>query len=218
MSHNAWRWKLHHNAKMLMSCQLTTLPIDCLDDIFEDLGRDEITVNNQSLKVTLSLFNTLFACLPNESKEVLHNSDSEILPNRSKEVLHNNGIFISLPILNSPFYNYAAYCKILSIPGINNIVHNSLSKDYTNYYSFGLPDDNYYLVTNELIKMFMNQASLKVLSHYNDGYCLPVDLSFPCFPGMRNLSELHCRLCGLFDFIDELSKECHNIQSISINI
>jgi hypothetical protein len=54
----------------------------------------------------LSFFNTLVACLSNESKELLF----------------RNGIFISTPTSKPPLFNYAAFCKVLSISGINRIV------------------------------------------------------------------------------------------------
>jgi hypothetical protein len=54
----------------------------------------------------LSFFNTLISCLPNESKELFSKND----------------IFISTPNLKSPLFNYAAFCKVLSISGINRIV------------------------------------------------------------------------------------------------
>lgn len=66
--------------------------------------------------------------------------------------------------------------------------------------------------------MFVNQASLKVLIYHN--YYSPIPLknkiSFPCFPGMKNLSELHCESSLSSDFFHQLSQKCHNIESISI--
>src|SRR5688572_3285969 len=117
-----------------MTCQLSA---DCLNEIFEYLEGDKTTllscllVNRlwceisvrilwrniwnfkysvaikHQLKVESAILSTLIACLPNESKELLR----------------KNEIFASTPatpsILKQPFFNYAAFCKVLSINEIN---------------------------------------------------------------------------------------------------
>ncbi|PKY54137.1 hypothetical protein RhiirA4_548059 [Rhizophagus irregularis] len=210
-----------------MARQLTTLPIDCLYEISEYLEKDIPTIHScllanhllceifvrilwrdinnivdniyhtsKSSSVRLSFFNTLIACLPNESKEHLY----------------KNEIFIPTPSLKSPFFNYATFCKVLSIPGIKSIVYDSL-KILSIQYSLHVPLN--YLVINEIVKMFVNQASLKVFTYYNQVNNFN-NLSFPCFPGMRNLSKLYCDSNLPSDFCYQLSQTCHNIQSISI--
>src|SRR3954451_16549684 len=109
-----------------MPCQL---PADCLNEIFENLEDDKTTLhscllvnrlwcrvsvrilwrniwsfkyyvpNSRRLKVASAILSTLIACLPDESKEFLH----------------NNGIFISTPTLSPLLFNYASFCKVLSI-------------------------------------------------------------------------------------------------------
>src|ERR1043165_8527905 len=103
---------------------MSQLPTDCLSEIFEYLEDDKITlhscllVNRLWCEVAVRIlwrnvwnystinFRTLIACLPNESKEILH----------------ENGITISTPISKPPMFNYAAFCKILSINRVNYII------------------------------------------------------------------------------------------------
>jgi hypothetical protein len=45
---------------------------------------------------------------------------------------------------------------------------------------------------------------------------LKIKYSFPCFPGMKNLLELHCHSNLPSEFFHQLSQTCHNLQTISI--
>src|SRR5581483_10285186 len=90
---------------------------DCLDEIFEYLENDGKTllsclqVNRLWSEIAVRIlwrdsryyntftFRTLIACLPNESKEVLH----------------KNGIIISPPISRPPMFNYESFCIVLSV-------------------------------------------------------------------------------------------------------
>ena len=103
---------------------MSQLPADCLNEIFEYLENDKITlrscllVNRLWCEVAVRIlwrntwnystmnFRTLIACLPNESKEILY----------------ENGIIISAPISKPPMFNYAAFCKTLSINRVNYII------------------------------------------------------------------------------------------------
>src|SRR5919206_501558 len=100
---------------------MSQLPVDCLNEIFEYLEYDKVTlfscllVNRLWCEIAVGIlwrdsreyndttFITLIACLPNESKEILR----------------NNGIIISAPTSKPPMFNYAAFCKMLSITGIS---------------------------------------------------------------------------------------------------
>jgi hypothetical protein len=237
-----------------MACQFTTLPIDCLHEILEYFEKDIITLHSCLLvnrllcrisvrilwrevgvdrdimlcplrQMELSFFNILIACLPNESNELLN----------------KNEIFISTHTLKTPLFNYATFCKVLSISGINSIVDNAFKNNPLFINPSSISDsstliagtqtspftrllqhsrrvsrfnDKSCLVTNELIKMFVNQASLKVLTYYKP--LLEIKCSFPCFPGMKNLLELHCYSNIPSDFFHQLSQTCHNLQTISI--
>src|SRR6266542_5243499 len=97
--------KLKYNK---MPCQL---PADCLNNIFEHLEnkmdlRSFLLVNRLWCEVSVPIlwtsiqnYNTLIACLPIESKEILF----------------KNEIIISTPTSKSPLFNYATFIKNLSL-------------------------------------------------------------------------------------------------------
>src|SRR5205809_7088503 len=146
---------------------MSQLPTDCLNDIFEYLEDDQFTLYscilvNRSwcevsvrifwrnvLNYSISNFNTLIACLPNESKEILYEC----------------GIIISTPTSKSPTFNYASFCKILSI----NRVHYMIEKLLKNQQSISPQNlkNNTHIVLREIHKMLMNQiSSLKRLDFF----------------------------------------------------
>ncbi|PKC57045.1 hypothetical protein RhiirA1_473104 [Rhizophagus irregularis] len=203
-----------------MACHL---PADCLDEIFEYLEEDKLTLHScllvnhlwceisvrilwrniwnfkrlsrkRSLRVSSSILSTLVACLPNESREILY----------------KNEIFLSTPTSKPPLFNYASFCKVLSICRINIIVEDVLKNE---------PSSVNCLVTNEIIKMFMNQIyALKKLNYYCNQYTINlINFSFTYFPGAKDLSELYCSSNLPSNFFHQLSQICHNLQSISID-
>src|SRR3954454_18168895 len=100
---------------------MSQLPADCLNEIFEYLADDKLTLHSCILvnifwcevsvriswrnvgNYSTSNFSTLIACLTNESKEILY----------------KNGIIISTPIYKFPTFNYASFCKILLISQVH---------------------------------------------------------------------------------------------------
>src|SRR4051795_12667553 len=93
---------------------MSKLPADCLNEIFEYLEEDKVTlrscllVNRLWCEVSVRIlwrnirnYNTLITCLPNESKEILH----------------QNRIITSVSA--SSTFNYASFCKVLSIIQVN---------------------------------------------------------------------------------------------------
>src|SRR6266498_3216705 len=175
-----------------MACQL---PTDCLDEIIEYLEEDKtnlhscLLVNRFWCKISVrilwrniwnfnvhptSILSTLIACLPNESKELLR----------------ENNIFISTPTSKPPLFNYPAFCKVLSIYEICEIVCTVLENE-TSFNSFNLlsVEERNCLVINEVVKMFTNQiSSLKKLTYnYNpqdyydyDNTICDINIPFTC--------------------------------------
>ncbi len=185
---------------------------DCLDEIFKHL--DEVTlyscllvsrswceISVRILWTGIQNYNTLIACLPNESKEILH----------------KNEIIISIP--KSPLFNYVSFIKNLSINEIIEKIVIIRTNQPIILQSFDYED------IVEMFKMFMNQISLKKLDicfyHPSTIKCLS-SIPFTTYPGaidcLRNLSELNCDSNIYSEFFYQLSQICHHIRSLNITI
>jgi hypothetical protein len=219
------------------------LHADCLNEIFEYLEEDKITLyscllvnhfwseisvrilwrniwnfkNSITYKHQLKILSTLIACLPNISKDLLI----------------KNGIFISIPTSKPPFFNYPSFCKVLSILElytlINDVLKNhqiSFNNQKSNNISLNLKDKNY-LVAKEIIKIFINQnSSLKRLNYClndnNNNNIINIPNNFISFNNipkakncLMNLSELKCN-SDHTELFNQLIPICHNIQSLDI--
>ncbi|GBB86748.1 hypothetical protein RclHR1_13150004 [Rhizophagus clarus] len=160
---------------------MSQLPVDCLSEIFEYLKDDKITlhscilVNRLWCKVSVRIswrdvydysssnFNTLIACLPNESKEILY----------------KNEIIISTPTLKTPIFNYASFCKVLSVNRAHYKIEKLLENQQNN--SSSSFNDKVHIVTQEIFKMFMKEiSSLKSLV-----FLLYSNITFNLFPGVQ---------------------------------
>src|SRR5436190_17182073 len=196
---------------------MSKLPVDCLNEIFEYLEEDEATlcscllVNRLWCEISVRIlwrsirnYSTLIACLPNESKEILY----------------KDGIITSTSTSNPPMFNYATFCKVLSIShvdyGIRQLLKNQPPDSSQNSKEV-LNDNVYKVVTREVLKLLMSQTSLKKVT----SSCLPLNFpKFTSFPGakdcLKNLSELCCNSDICPEFFYQLSQICHNLQSLSI--
>src|SRR6266496_6007720 len=139
---------------------MSQLPDDCLNKIFEHLEYDKITlyscllVNRLWCKISVRIlwrdirnYNTLIACLPNESKEILF----------------KNKIIISTSTLKPPIFNYPSFCKSLSVYSVNYNIRKLLNKQQ-NISTQNLKD-NICIVLQEIFKLLMSQiTSLKKLT------------------------------------------------------
>src|SRR6266540_1425115 len=193
-----------------MPCQLSA---DCLDKIFKYLEKDKVAlcscllVNNlwcevfvQILWTNIQNYNTLIACLPHESKELLH----------------ENEIIISTPTSKPTLFNYVAFIKNLSMSKIfynlRNLLHQPISSERF---------DKVILIIQKIFKMVMNQISLKRLEFHNSR-SFSDDIPFTIYPGaidcLRNLSELKCDAFICSGFLSQISKICHNLQSLELYI
>src|SRR3954447_14501404 len=122
---------------------MSTLPADCLNEIFEYLEEDEFTlyscllVNRLWCQVSVRIlwrnirnYNTLIACLPNESKEILH----------------KEGIIISTSNTKPLMFNYASFCKILPVKQVND----NIGRLFINQHS--VSSQNHNVITQEIFK------------------------------------------------------------------
>ncbi|RIA93466.1 hypothetical protein C1645_819317 [Glomus cerebriforme] len=212
-----------------MSC---LLPADCLNEIFEYLENDKITLHscllmnrlyceisirilwrnvwnipysvNYKPHILLSIINTLIACLPNESKDLLH----------------NNGIIIITPTQKPPLFNYASFCKVLSISRIDYMIQ-FLVENTSHSINSGNLNYKKYLLLQEIIKMYMNQvSSLKSLCYYSSENSKNIQNSIIYFTGAKNclsdLTELNCSSDIYSEFFYQISQICHNIRFLNI--
>ncbi|CAB4380722.1 hypothetical protein RhiirA1_464661 [Rhizophagus irregularis] len=195
-----------------MSCQL---PADCLNEIFEYLEKDKVTLHScllvnrlwceisvrilwrniwipvgyeHRLKVETSILNTLIACLPN----------------KSKTHLLEKGILNSTQISKSCFFDYPSFCKVLSIHMIGQMIIDVFK--------------NQKYLAKEIMKMFMTRSYLKKLSYYNNPNTL--NLSFIRYPRAKDcftrLTKLTCSSDIKSVFFYKLSQISFNIQSLTI--
>ncbi|PKK66709.1 hypothetical protein RhiirC2_784438 [Rhizophagus irregularis] len=154
------------------------------------------------------IIRTLIACLPNESKDFLI----------------NNGA--SIPISNPPLFNYASFCKVLSIPHLSIEDHKILT----------IKNPKNYLIVQEILKMFMEQIpSLKQMdfcfekdyydyyNYYNKLYTKYNVLDFINFPGAndlnngRNLEELTVFHCDNNSLNLAIANYCPNLKSLNVD-
>ena len=139
------------------------------------------------------------------------------LPNESKENLHKGGIITSTSTSRPPMFNYATFCKVLSIHQINYRIR-QLLRNQPSISSQSLNGDLHMTTQEEVLKLLMSQSSLRKLT-----FSLNLSLSIPkitSFPGakvcLKNLSELCCDSDIYSEFFYQLSQICHNLQSLNI--
>jgi hypothetical protein len=191
---------------------------DCLNEILKYLKDDRINlyscllVNRLWCEITVRIlwrsiwnynnktYNTLVSCLPKESKEILY----------------RNGIVISTPTSEPPMFNYASFCKVLSINQINYQVGLLLKNQQHNISSQNL-NKNVHILLQEIFKLYMKQiTSLKELS-----FLQLTSITFYHYTGakdcLKNLSKLFCRSDINTEFFYQLSKICNNIQYLTID-
>ncbi|RIA92237.1 hypothetical protein C1645_846278 [Glomus cerebriforme] len=194
------------------------LPVDCLNEIFECLEEDRITLHSCLLinrlwcktsvrilwrnclkfnnRQRLKILDTLMACLPKESKDLLY----------------ENKIFITTSTSKQPLFNYPSFYKVLSISEIVIMIKLFLSE----YLKKEID-----LLKHEILKMFMKQIpSLKKLIYYSVENRILKNITLTHFSETKvcltNLSELKCSSNINSDFFYQLSEICQNIQTLDI--
>jgi hypothetical protein len=192
------------------------LPADCLNEILEYLEKDKVTLHScllvnrlwceisvrilwrnvwiinpvsyeHRLKVETSILNALITCLPN----------------KSKKYLHEKGILNSTQITRISLFDYASFCKVLSIHGINRMITDIFKGQK--------------YLKKEIMKMFMKKILLKKLSYYTDGSTNVTFLHYPKAKDcLTKLSKLSCNSNIEYSFFYKLSKISFNIKSLTI--
>src|SRR5581483_8369268 len=197
---------------------MSQLPTDCINEILDYLENEKDTlfscllVNRLWCEVAVRIlwrnvqyycssnFRTLMACLPDESKEILH----------------KNGITTLTPTAKSPMFNYASFCKVFSFDQFNYKIDLFIEKHKQSIFLSRIFYNKNYIVKQEICKLLMNQiSSLKKLVYLSHPYEI-----FTIYPGLKdslkNLSELYCSSDVCSEFFYQLSKICHSIQILCI--
>src|ERR1700722_5982139 len=135
---------------------MSQLPGDCINEIFEYLEDEQVTLRSCLLVNRLwcenvvrilwrnvlyycSLnFRTLMACLPKESKEILQ----------------NNGITILTPTSKPPIFNYASFCKVFLVDEFDSKIDKSLKKNKQSIFLSPIFYNNNHIVKQEVYKLF----------------------------------------------------------------
>ncbi|CAB4416120.1 unnamed protein product [Rhizophagus irregularis] len=208
---------------------MSKLPFECVNEIFEYLDEDKITLYSCLLVNRFwceSAVRILWRNIWNFRYSRTHAPFAIIstlincLPDESKDFLNKNEITISPPISKPPLFNYASFIKVLSFSELDSIIQHVLENQ--NFITSLSLDYNKHLIAQEIIKMFMNQiSSLKRLEYYLNSYrIIPFNIHFACFPGakdcLKNLSELCCNSDVYPEFFYQLSQICRNLQSLTI--
>src|SRR6266536_1606925 len=131
---------------------MSQLTADCLYEIFEYLEDDGNTlyscllvnrlwceVSVRFLWRTIRNYNTLIACLPNESKEILH----------------NNKIIFSTSSSKPPIFNYVSFCKSLSVNIVKHRIRKLLNNEQPHVSAQNLKN---IVLQEEIFKLLMSQV------------------------------------------------------------
>ncbi|GBB99911.1 hypothetical protein RclHR1_03680006 [Rhizophagus clarus] len=206
---------------------MSQLTADCLNEIFEYLANEKFTlhscvlVNRLWCEVSVRIlwrdvwnystlnFSTLVACLPIESKGILC----------------ENGIKITTPTSKLPIFNYASFCKVLSIGEVYNKLELLLANQEF-VISRNLRMINLNITAQVIINLFIDQiTTLKKLeiSRYSQFLTWQkLDTSFIFFSKakdcLKNLSELRCTSDLSPEFLFRLSQISNNISQLHINV
>src|SRR3954468_22924651 len=129
---------------------MSELPADCLNEIFEHLEKDNVTLRScllvnrlwcgASVRIlwrNIRNYSTLIACLPNESKEILY----------------ENGIITSTSASKPPIFNYSSFCKVLSVDQVTDKINKLIKNQHS------VSSQNVNNIIREIFKLLMNQIS-----------------------------------------------------------
>src|SRR5436190_21790877 len=141
---------------------MSKLSADCLNEIFEYLEDDKFTlyscilVSNLCCEVSVRI---LWRNVCNYNKRT-YNTLISCLPNESKEILSKNGITISVPTSKLPIFNYASFCKVLSINQVHYKIEELLQLENQQFnWNWNNINNKHMIVMQEICKMIMKQTS-----------------------------------------------------------
>ncbi|GBC04910.1 hypothetical protein RclHR1_05940001 [Rhizophagus clarus] len=205
---------------------MSQLPVDCLNEIFECLADEKpslqscILVNRLWCKLSIKILwrNVWNYSTKNYRTLVAH------LPTESKEMLHINGINILTPTFKFPIFNYASFCKVISIEQVYCKIW-YLLKNQQSCLSQNLKVSTN-ITAQEIIKLFLKQVPslkrLKISKFWQFSSWQTPDTNFIFHPkakdSLKYLSELHCTSNISPEFFAQLSRISHNIVKLNVTI
>ncbi|CAG8724982.1 10862_t:CDS:1 [Dentiscutata erythropus] len=202
------------------------LPADCLEDIFNYLSDDTnslfscLLVNKLCCQIVIRILwrNPWDLDLKLKYKRVnswtrITRTLISLISDTSRQSLKRNGVEIQpLTQLSSPRCNYLAFCKSLSLKGIHRVRREILDLIPLSNIERAHKED---LVEKEIYKSFLERC-------YSLKYLQLLDVPLIDCPGatssLSNLYELECNADISSKTFLELSKICHHIQIININL
>lgn len=187
---------------------MSKLSGDCINEIIEYLNNDRITlhscllVNRLWCKISVRIYwreirnlNTLIACIPDESKEILFKNGITILTSKP------------------PVFNYASFCKFLSVYEINYKVNKFLTKRHITQHL----NESKVIMIKEIYKFLMEHISslrkIEIMASLNSTLFTTYHGARDC---LKYLSELTCFSNISPKLFYNLSQICHNLQTLRI--
>ncbi|CAB4397767.1 unnamed protein product [Rhizophagus irregularis] len=179
---------------------MSQLNEDCFYEIFKNLDSNSLysclLVSRLWCSISVRLlwrnrldYKTLLSCLPNESMDIL----------RANNIL--------VPTLITPFINYASFCKKFLL---DEFFHSGIKKIFNNE----LNDEKLRIVSNEILKLLVNQASLKELYVYDIRYSSYLDSLVRVNTFLQDLEEFYCHSGLPSYFYNQLS--CRKIRVLDV--
>ncbi|PKY53469.1 kinase-like protein [Rhizophagus irregularis] len=183
---------------------MSQLNEDCLYEIFKNLDGNSLysclLVSRLWCSISVRLlwrdrldYKTLLSCLPNESMDIL----------RANNIL--------VPTLITPFINYASFCKKFLL---DEFFHSGIKKIFNNE----LNDEKLCIVSNEILKLLVNQASLKELYVYDLSYSSYLDSLVMVNTFLQDLEEFYCHSGHPSYFYNQLSHICRKIRVLNVTL
>ncbi|CAB4476662.1 unnamed protein product [Rhizophagus irregularis] len=121
------------------------------------------------------------------------------------DILRANNILV--PTLITPFINYASFCKKFLL---DEFFHSGIKKIFNNE----LNDEKLRIVSNEILKLLVNQASLKELYVYDIRYSSYLDSLVRVNTFLQDLEEFYCHSGLPSYFYNQLS--CRKIRVLDV--
>ncbi|GBC45456.1 uncharacterized protein OCT59_027106 [Rhizophagus irregularis] len=188
---------------------MSQLTGDCINEIVEYLNEDKVNlrscllINRLWCKISVRIY---WREIRNLSALIA------FFPDESKEILCKNGITILTS--NPPAFNYASFCKFLSVYEINCKVEKFLTKRHITHQHL---KDSKVIMMKEIYKFLMGQITslrkVEIMTSFNTTLFTSYHGAKDC---LKYLSELTCYSNISPKLFYHLSQICYNLQTLRI--